>query len=308
MTIHTLLPPRVVAGYAGRDEHDPAVLAALELRRQLDLELEVVHAVPRPRFQRGTGHLASSVDEYERLESSVEARASALFGELLRAHGDDPGGSDLLRFVAGAPATALIDRAAEWPADLVVLGPHARRGHIDFGGTARTVLGKSPCNVWTQPGAPRRIRHVLVPVDVSEHSLAALRLARALGQVLEARLTVLHAYIPPFFSYSQEAIDLEAATSLDLIESDRRLDVHEFDELLADFEWGDVAHEVEWHEGRPDELVLAHPDVDLVVMGTHGRSGIAPSILGSVAYEVLRRSEVPVLAVHQPKRRIRLGD
>src|SRR5690606_38826993 len=60
--------------------------------------------------------------------------------------------TELLDVRRGAPAHVLVEAAEELDASLIVLGPHRRRGLLDFGGTARGVLAHAPCDLWMQPG------------------------------------------------------------------------------------------------------------------------------------------------------------
>ena len=63
--------------------------------------------------------------------------------------------------------------------------------------------------------------------------------------------------------------------------------------------------------GRPtDEIVryASEHEIDLIVMGTHGREGVARMLLGSVAEKVVRRAACPVLTVHHPEREFVLAD
>jgi len=67
--------------------------------------------------------------------------------------------------------------------------------------------------------------------------------------------------------------------------------------------WRGVAHTSTFADGAPTEKILELSEAaDLVVMGTHGRTGLASVLLGNVAYGVLKRSEKPVLALRHPER------
>jgi nucleotide-binding universal stress UspA family protein len=59
--------------------------------------------------------------------------------------------------------------------------------------------------------------------------------------------------------------------------------------------------------GTPSEEIVNYADeheIDLIVMGTHGRTGVARVLLGSVAEKVVRKAPCPVLTVHNPERRV----
>ena len=64
-----------------------------------------------------------------------------------------------------------------------------------------------------------------------------------------------------------------------------------------------VEHSIEFVEDHPVHRVLAEQDsVDLVVMGSHGRTGLSAALLGNVAYSVIRDGHVPVVALRDPER------
>lgn len=142
--------------------------------------------------------------------------------------------------------------------------------------------------------AMSRIKHILVPVDGSACSRAALAQAVQLADDLGAEIEVLHVRAPDQFGVgSTTAVAASAQESFD----------HEMDDAIA-------AAEECLHErlrrvidtGDPVRKILeraASDDVDLVVLGTHGRSGRLRELVGSVAENVVRNSRCPVLTVRR---------
>ena len=135
------------------------------------------------------------------------------------------------------------------------------------------------------------ITHILCPVDFSEFSRHAVDHAAALARWYEARLTVL--YLFPNLA----AMDLPAVS---MTERDRQ-------QVLADLKAftaavpGEVALDL-WVEEASDvhTAILQHANeagADLLVMGSHGRSGFARLFLGSVTERVIRRAPCPTLVV-----------
>lgn len=147
--------------------------------------------------------------------------------------------------------------------------------------------------------APRRL---LVPVDFSAGSRAAMALATTLARPFEASIELLHVWTPPplfgepllmWTAADAPPMSLEdlarqrAATQMkDLADELRRNGVREVDSTVS---VGDAAREILEHarKGRHD----------MIVMGTHGRSGLAHVLLGSVAEKVVRHAPCPVLTV-----------
>ena len=139
-------------------------------------------------------------------------------------------------------------------------------------------------------------QHVLVPIDFSTNSDHALDYAVTLARTLQARLTLLHV-IEPFIVGSVESLpytyiqDLEAKIT-DLMASYRERVTAAG--LQSDFA---IVHGVPFHV----IIETAHTaHVDLIIMGTHGRTGLPHVLLGSVAERVVRLAPCPVLVVRIP--------
>jgi nucleotide-binding universal stress UspA family protein len=134
------------------------------------------------------------------------------------------------------------------------------------------------------------IRAILHPTDLSEASEAACQLARALAREYGARMVVLHAF-PPSLT-GAEAVDRRRP---DGIEDDL---LARMQELIPDDQTVSLDYQV--MEGPPADAILAaaaREGCDLIVMGTHGRTGLSRALLGSVAEVVSRRARCPVATV-----------
>jgi nucleotide-binding universal stress UspA family protein len=139
-------------------------------------------------------------------------------------------------------------------------------------------------------------KRVLVPVDESEQSLTALEYA--LGVHPDATFTLLHVIDPrDFRTYGgiEGSIDMQQIAN-DEWEHARRV----VDEAREQAEAHGVSATTEIITGKAPraivEFVEEH-DPDLVIMGSHGRSGVSRVLLGSVAERVVRRSPIPVTVV-----------
>lgn len=282
---------------------DDAVRAGLGLARALDSQVELLHAVPVP------PPLWPDVNPVQLASMNSEALSEAwkhLSERFHSAFADNGFGGrpveDLLRVMPGHAAQVVIDRANEVDAALVVLGPHKKRRLLDFGSTARAVLAQVPGNVWIQPCEARPIHTILVPVDLSDHSLQALAQATALARELNAGVRTLFVFTPPELGYSY-GLTYPVAGPTYVLEEARDAAKKQYEETMATLAWGDVEHAHEFREGDPVEQILeAQEGTDLIAMGTHGRTGLARVVLGNVAYGVLRSADVPVLAMRHPER------
>ena len=142
----------------------------------------------------------------------------------------------------------------------------------------------------------RRIKKILVPTDLSELSLASIDYARSLANVYGARVFLLHAVdVVPVVSFP--TIDFTLETSL----QDEAEKGKEILENFASRFLGDVDHVTAVvRRGFAYEEIMRFVDeegIDLIVMATHGRTGLPHIIMGSVAERVVRHSPVPVLTI-----------
>ncbi len=137
------------------------------------------------------------------------------------------------------------------------------------------------------------IRRILHPTDFSERSQAAFQMACSLARQHGVRLIILHVMTPPATVFGE----LTARAEQSVRESEAR--------TLAQLKPSDpqVRFEHQLEEGDPVEQILHAAKVnqcDLIVMGTHGRTGLGRLLMGSVAEQVLRKADCPVLTVKAP--------
>jgi len=87
-----------------------------------------------------------------------------------------------------------------------------------------------------------------------------------------------------------------------VIDDVRKTERTEFEAFVEDFDWQGVGATTITAEGEPwTEILARQDDCDLIVMGTHGRTGLARAVLGSVAYRVLKGAHRPILVVPLPE-------
>ncbi len=152
------------------------------------------------------------------------------------------------------------------------------------------------------------VTRVLVPVDFSPSARAALEYGTFLAGKLGAELDVLHVWEPPGYVGPDPLALLPAAAGQPGWEQ-TRLDVtREVDHFLAKAATRPSQLSVRVEAGEPSDLILQvakEGRVDLIVMGTHGRTGLSRLLIGSVAEAVLRRATCPVLTIRVPARTTR---
>lgn len=154
------------------------------------------------------------------------------------------------------------------------------------------------------------LKHVLVATDFSEPSDAALAYGRELARTFNARLVVVNviddilsrAYGGDGFVFSDPALQRE-------VEAGARKQV---EALISDEDREQLYAEAVILTSNTAAFAIADyaasHDVDLIVMGTHGRGAVAHLLMGSVAERVVRTAPCPVLTVRHPEREFVLPD
>ena len=266
-----------------------AFRVAARLATELGTTLEIVHAWHLPPLATGGEYplpaeaIQGMVDDAERGLTDTLAEAKKLGVERVSS-----------QLVSGPPWERIVEVAS--PADLIVMGTHGRTGVSRFllGSVAEKVVRHAPCSVLVaRPhGEPVPFRHLLVPVDFSDCSRHALDQASDIATRTGARVTLLHVLeLPagyrgqPPADYLQD-IDQRATTQLD-----------EWAELVEQKTRNQVERIVRTGVPAAQALALAAEDrsIDLVVVGSRGRTGMKRLVLGSVAEKLVRHSGLPVL-------------
>lgn len=143
---------------------------------------------------------------------------------------------------------------------------------------------------------------ILVPIDFSECSGAAFRTAVALASKLGAKITLLHVWDVPFLwpSVGDTMVTVPTEEPMTVAQLVKKRATEELQRFIADYPHAGVEVDARLEMGEPVRVIcnVAQDDGhDLVVMGTHGRTGFSRVLAGSVAENVVRHSAVPVLTV-----------
>ena len=142
-----------------------------------------------------------------------------------------------------------------------------------------------------------QFRKILVPVDFSECSREAFRYALSLARQYKSKVILLHVIDSRSYDsiFHIHMVSEEKAT-----EMLKQHCLKKYEQLLADHPTEGIEVEQRVKSGHPYvEIVCeaAHEEVDLIVIGTHGRSGLDHILFGSVAEKVVRKAPCPTLAV-----------
>jgi nucleotide-binding universal stress UspA family protein len=150
-----------------------------------------------------------------------------------------------------------------------------------------------------------KVQRVLVPVDFSDCSRAALDYAALLAAEFGADIDVLHVWESPLYASPETMIYLGDRATQTLADFARTQAGKLMEELMAKLVLRQGVGRVQGRleSGRPFQVIVSVAQegaYDLVVMGTHGRTGFSRLATGSVAERVVRMAPCPVLTVRAP--------
>lgn len=202
----------------------------------------------------------------------------------------------------GEAFEGVLRTAKDVACDLIVMGSHRKQVLRDvfIGTTIERVIrtGSFPVLMVNKP-ADFRYNRIVATVDLSDASARAVQAAQGLHLLDEGDITLLHAFLAPaqgkmyVANASKEQIDAyvaeeraQAGGELAAFVTKHALDVGGWRRRLAAGEPFGVI-----------ERLVAEEEPDLLIVGTHGRSALLKTLIGSVAEEVLRRLDVDILAV-----------
>lgn len=277
---------------------DAIVHSAGILARRTGAELHLLHSlefpwVPPDEMTRGTGFFGQIEAAEERLRDQVERALP---------RGVRPASQKVIIYIAHK---AILDRAEEVSADLIMVGPH-RGGAVGahfLGTTADRLIRTAdvPCLVVKEPFT-ERIESIGVPVDFSDPSQGTLEIALAWSLQL-AGPAAQESVGTPEVRVMYVGWTVEKHDNPDLEDGTIRPELERLVERAVSRVEGaeslDVRIEVLWANDLAEATVqwAQSSGIDLLAMGTHGRSGLKRALIGSVASSVARQTPRPVLLV-----------
>jgi len=282
---------------------DAAFAPACQWARKLGAELHLFHTLEslRPDLYPAVLGVADPAGAYLDLEQEaqreMETRRRLATNHSVRVS------SAVIQGFAAAPS--ILDYAEAHDIDLIAMSTHGRRGvrRLLLGSVAEEVVQRSSCPVLTIPAGagsghglwPQRI---LVAVDLSEHSTAPMTLAKELAALFHAELQLLHVVVrspmPGFYDgvgvpnlmFDSPLLEKEARAALEA--------------LYARAAGPEGPWSLHVEHGIAVEQILrfaAHNSSDLIVVASHGLTGVSHLLMGSVSERVVRQAPCAVLVV-----------
>jgi nucleotide-binding universal stress UspA family protein len=281
---------------------DVALAPACHWTIKLGAQLHIFHAMESFRPDLYPGSLGLADPAILSLNLEEEARKEL---DVRRRMATNQGATVTCATAEGlSPAPMILDYAETHDIDLIARSTHGRRGvrRLLLGSVAEEVVQRSLCPVLTMGGggaghslSPQRI---LVAVDLSDHSAAPVALAKHLAALFGAETQLLHVLVrsplPAYYdgvgvphpAFKSPLLEKEAQTALEALYED------------AGGPPGPLSVQIE--HGLAVEQILrfaAANSSDLVVLASHGLTGVSHLLMGSVAERVVRQASCPVLTV-----------
>jgi nucleotide-binding universal stress UspA family protein len=285
---------RIIVGHDLRDGGKTALKSGIVLASECEAKLRLVHVIEPLHLYRQVSHPGASQYGRETVAEQAGAKleevaTSPQLGQLRAEY----------EVRMGKPFVELILAGRAWQTDLIIIGgPSRQQGHL-LGSTGERVMRKAPVPVLVaKTPLSAKAKRFLVPTDFSPGAAKAAREALALAARFGARIFFLHIIDPtPLYLYGDNDT-LGPSLPIPLLTPEDLED--DWQSFLSTLPLGKIAWEKRTKEGRAANKILEQAEAieaDAIVMGTHGRSGLAHMLLGSVAEEVARAAPCPVLTI-----------
>ncbi len=235
---------------------------------------------------------------HEQYRKAADERLAAL-AETARSRGLEAA-SDLR---IGAPVGTILEAIEELGAGLAVAGTRGLTGlkHLLLGSTAEHLVQKAPCPVLTVHddfAVPDGVERVLIPTDFSDDARHALDVAAGIFHADKPSVVLVHAFQIPL-EYTNFAGSYMPPDLIERAREQSNTNLAEAAKALAELGFPVETVAREGYAPQVIEELARERDVDLIAMGTHGRSGLKHAVLGSTAERVVQHAPCPVLTVRR---------
>ena len=285
---------RIIVGYDLAAGGETALKSAVVLANQCHAALRLVHVIePLDSYQRISHPLTApyTLEEIAR-KAGIKLQALVASPELARLQVE-------YEVRKGKPFVELIIAGRAWLADLIVVGGSSLTEESFLGSTNERILRKAlvPVMVSKKPLSVEA-KTFLVPTDFSPCARKAAEEALMLAKSFSGRVVFFHVLdLNPSYTI---AYAHELGVSVPILPPSPEELEPEWEAFLSGLPLENVAWEKCTEEGQAAGAIVHqanHVQADMIVIGTHGRSGLPHMLLGSVAEKVARTASCPVLTI-----------
>ena len=213
------------------------------------------------------------------------------------------GVSVITEVIQGEPYKTIVDYADSHGVDFIVMPTHGRQGLERFllGSTTEHVVRRAEVPVLTvKPDGDTSVEYpyanVLVPTDGSDCAREALSIG---VDVVKAEMASLH--LVSVIDTMSLGVDVRSDVRIELLEESADGILGDAFDFAEDAGINPVSETIEYGASVHEAILsyIEDKDIDLIVMGTHGRTGFERYMLGSVTEYIIRTSPIPVLTVRE---------
>lgn len=285
---------KIIVGHDLRAGGETALRSAAVLARRCSAELRLVHVIePQHTYQRLSHPLTSPYPLEEIAQKSgAKLRALAAGPELAHLQVE-------YEVRTGKPFVELIIARRAWQADLIVVGGASKQDPSFLGSTSERIVRKAMVPVMVAKKVLSTVaKTFLVPTDFSDCARRAAQEALILAESFHGRIVFLHV-VDLYPLYAVGYAD-DFGVALPLPPPPPEVMEGEWQNFLSGLPVEKVRCENCTEEGEPAVTILnqaQRKQVNAIVMGTHGRTGLNHMLLGSIAEKVVRKAHCPVLTI-----------
>lgn len=255
------------------------ISAAVKIAQEFNSEVAIMYVLP-------------DSDLHPDVENLLKKYISETFNKILQSLENENVACSPPITKKGNPVSNILEVAANEKVNLVLVSSGISKENDNFklGTTAEKIVQLSDIPVWVvKAGQEFNMNKIMCPVDFSDPSKRALRNAILLSKNFNATLNILGVFEPFFTSSPRINFDQKKENKKLKQQFEKKMEA-----FLGDFSLKGLNHKVEIAVGVPHDRILKgiqKGDIDMLVIGTNGRSGFSRMLLGSVTEKVIR--EVP---------------
>ena len=288
---------RILVGHDLKSGGETALESAVSLGQKYGAEIRLVHVIEPYHVSQRLLHLLTPPYSLEELTKRAETKLA------VQVANNTPSDVRIDYDVgAGKPFVELIRKGRDWQADLLVIGRPSHEQEHFLGSSGERVVRKARLPVLVSTTAvSSHAKTFLVPVDFSDCSANAARVAASLAERFAGRLLFVHTLELARLAASHYFDESESPPAPQQLPPSPEKFGPAWDTFVSSLSLpSGVPWATQVFEGRAATEICHYAQqshADLIVMGTHGAGAVDQMLIGSVAEEVIRTASCPVLTV-----------
>lgn len=259
------------------EKSDNILANAIELATTFNSKINLIHVLPNDIKNEKVKPLLieASISRLDELNEHIKSKGLQTEKPILK---------------YGSFIEKIVSTAKEINANVIFIGAgeKSNKGAFHLGTTTENIIRKTKRPVWVvKNDKPLKIANILCPVDFSKESGRALKNAIIIARKVNAKLTIISANQLVYTGSLSLKIDMEDQDNFVYLDHEK-----EFQSFLEKFKLSDLEWEKQVYLGDPADTIIKAIEInkiDLLFMGTRGKTGLSKLLMGSVTEKVIRR-------------------